>query len=52
MRDLKKNGLNVAVYSKDRFSSIFIGQVAFPLEQLFADEQPLSFEENNVSEAF
>ncbi|CAO3631488.1 unnamed protein product [Mucor hiemalis] len=47
LRALKKHGLSITVYSKDRFSSIFLGQVSLSPEQLFAN-QPFAFEESNA----
>ncbi|KAI9265639.1 phosphatidylserine decarboxylase-domain-containing protein [Sporodiniella umbellata] len=37
---LKKNGLCLSVYSKDKFSSIFLGQCSWPVDQLFTEDQP------------
>ncbi|KAG1457459.1 hypothetical protein G6F56_006600 [Rhizopus delemar] len=39
LRALKKNGLCLAVYSKDKFSSIFLGQCRWSLDQLFTEDQ-------------
>ncbi|CEJ02411.1 hypothetical protein RMCBS344292_16417 [Rhizopus microsporus] len=46
-RALKKHGLCLAVYSKDKFSSIFLGQCSWQLDQLFTDDQASwAFEDN------
>lgn len=47
LRALKNHGLSVTVYSKDRFSSIFLGQVSWSFDQLFQN-QSIAFDENNV----
>lgn len=47
LRALKKHGLSITVYSKDRFSSIFLGQLSLSPEQLFAN-QPFAFDESNA----
>lgn len=48
LRALKNHGLNITVYSKDRFSSIFLGQISWSLDQLFQQSQSLAFDDNNV----
>lgn len=67
LRALKRHGLSVTVYSKDRFSSIFLGQINWSLDQLFpssassSQQQPqtqqeetssFAFDDNNVSNIF
>ncbi|RCH89304.1 hypothetical protein CU098_000029, partial [Rhizopus stolonifer] len=47
MRALKRHGLTFNVYSKDRFTSIFLGRVNWPLDQLFEPNQT-AFEENEA----
>ncbi|EIE86605.1 hypothetical protein G6F46_004429 [Rhizopus delemar] len=45
LRAFKKHGLCLAVYSKDKFSSIFLGQCSWSLDQLFTDNA-ISFEDS------
>lgn len=47
LRAFKKHGLCLAVYSKDKFSSIFLGQCSWSLDQLFTDNA-ISFEDSQV----
>ena len=47
LRALLNHGLYITVYSKDRFSSIFLGQISWSPEQLFAN-QPLAFDQSVV----
>ncbi|KAI9258589.1 phosphatidylserine decarboxylase-domain-containing protein [Helicostylum pulchrum] len=47
LRALKNHGLSVTVYSKDRFSSIFLGQVSWSFDQLFQN-QSIAFDENTA----
>lgn len=47
-RALRTRGLSITISSKDRFSSIFLGQINWPLDQLFQPNQPLAFEDNQV----
>jgi phosphatidylserine decarboxylase len=46
---LKKQGLVITVYSKDRFSSIFLGQISWSLEELFEPDQSVLFQDNTVT---
>lgn len=50
LRALKTHGLSITVYSKDRFSSIFLGQVSWSPEQLFSNQSSSSlvFDENTA----
>ncbi|KAI9477809.1 MAG: phosphatidylserine decarboxylase-domain-containing protein [Benjaminiella poitrasii] len=45
-RAFKKQGLSIAVFSKDRFSSIFLGKVSWSLDRLFPPQSSLGFEDN------
>ncbi|KAI8988405.1 phosphatidylserine decarboxylase-domain-containing protein [Mycotypha africana] len=47
LRALKKQGLSITVYSKDRFSSIFLGQINLSLDQLFKQNESMTFEKSH-----
>ncbi|KAI8380267.1 phosphatidylserine decarboxylase-domain-containing protein [Blakeslea trispora] len=44
---LKDHGLTLAVYNKDRFTSVFLGQASWALEELLRD-QSVAYEENSA----
>lgn len=45
LRLLWSRGLMVSVWAKDRFRSVFLGQVQIPVEGLFEDSENIAFED-------
>ncbi|KAI8375333.1 phosphatidylserine decarboxylase-domain-containing protein [Choanephora cucurbitarum] len=46
-RSLKDHGLTLSIYNKDRFTSVFLGQTHWSLEELFSG-QSVAYEENSA----
>ncbi|KAI8997376.1 phosphatidylserine decarboxylase-domain-containing protein [Pilobolus umbonatus] len=45
LRALRKYGLSVSIFGKDRFSAVFLGQVGWTLDKIFEENKPIAFEE-------
>ncbi|KAG1083886.1 hypothetical protein G6F42_022026 [Rhizopus arrhizus] len=46
---LKKHGLSITVFNKDRFSSIFLGQTSWSLEEMFSSPDQIAFDDTTAS---
>ncbi|KAL7315229.1 phosphatidylserine decarboxylase [Mucor circinelloides] len=47
-RALKKHGLSITVFNKDRFSSIFLGQTSWSLEEMFSSPDQIAFDDTTA----
>ncbi|KAI8643087.1 phosphatidylserine decarboxylase-domain-containing protein [Parasitella parasitica] len=45
LKALKKQGLSITAFSKDRFSSIFLGQASWPLDEMFSRPDQFAFDD-------